>query len=182
MDTDVELLESLDAWMEQDAFFVFESNRNVASGLGFGAVKKHNAVKAMLDFYEGKHFVINDKIKMTPCPAGNTEALVGAYECFRRNGITQEFNGIRILSSSDYSQKAVHHGAATWVEGYEKKKIPYKETKLKIVLRNYKIFEFIEKHFGKRVVTAYTFVVYDLLEMGIGYYCRRMLLKFRQGK
>ena len=65
----------------------------------------------MLDFYEGKHFVINDKIKMTPCPAGNTEALVGAYECFRRNGITQEFNGIRILSSGDYSQKAVHHGA-----------------------------------------------------------------------
>lgn len=34
----------------------------------------------------------------------------------------------------------------------------------------------------KRVVAAYTFVVNDLLEMGIGYYYRRILLKFKQGK
>lgn len=182
MDTDVELLEPLDAWMEQEAFFVFESSRNVASGLGFGAVREHNAVKAMLNFYEGKHFVINGKAKMIPCPAGNTDALVNEYKNFKRNGLTQEFDGIQILSSSDYSQKAVHHGTATWVDGYEKRKSPYKETKLKTILRDYKIFDFIEKYFGKKVVDIYTFTVYDLLEMGIGYYFRRIFLKFRQGK
>lgn len=44
-------------------FFVFESNRNLASGLGFGAAKKHKAVKEMLNFYNEKHFIVNGKIK-----------------------------------------------------------------------------------------------------------------------
>ena len=168
--------------MEQDAFFIFESNRNVASGLGFGAIRKHCAIKAMLDFYEGKHFVINGKAKLIPCPAGNTDALVNEYKNFKRNGQTQVVDGVQILSCSDYAQKAVHHGAATWVDGYVKKETKYKETKLKMYLRDYTTFEFIEKHFGKKVVTIYTFIAYDLLEMGIGYYLKRILSKVKKGK
>lgn len=179
LDTDVELSEPLDEWIKHDAFFAFESNRNVSSGIGFGAIKNHIAVKAMLDFYEGKHFVINNKIKMTPCPAGNTEALVKTYECFRRDGTTQEFNEVLILSCSDYSRKALHYGTGTWIDNFEKRTTPYKETKLKLILRNYKVFEFMDKHFGKRVVAAYTFIAYDLLEMGIAYYFKRILLKFK---
>lgn len=177
----MELLDSLDSWTDKEAFFIFESNRNLASGLGFGTVKEHKAIKAMLNFYDGKHFVINGKAKMIPCPAGNTESFASEYKDFKRNGIRQEIDGVLVLSSNDYSQKAIHHGAATWVDYYAKKTMPYKETRLKTTLRNYRIFDFIEKYFGKTVVSIYTFIVYDLLEMGIGYYVKRIILKLKKG-
>lgn len=180
LDTDVELLDTLDSWMDKAAFFVFESNRNLASGLGFGAIEQHKAIKAMLDFYNGKHFVINGKAKMIPCPANNTESFAGTYKEFKRNGITQLIDDVLVLSTNDYSQKAIHHGTATWVDYYEKKTTMYKETKIKTILRSYEIFDFIEKHFGRTVVSIYTFVVYDLLEMGIGYYLKRIISKLKE--
>lgn len=174
LDTDVELLESIDVWTEKDAFFIFESNRNIASGLGFGAEKGHKAIKAMLNYYEGKHFIINGKAKLIPCPAGNTNALVSEYKNFERNGLTQYFDGIQVLSYSDYSQKAFHYGTATWVENKEIRKSTYKETRLKLILRDYRAFKIIEKCFGKKVVDIYTFIAYDLMEMGIWYYFKRI--------
>lgn len=117
---------------------------------------------------------------MILCPAGNTEAFKSIYKSFERNGITQEISGILVLSSNDYALKAIHHGTATWVDNYEKKKA-YKETKLKKILRNYRIFDFIEKHFGKTVVSVYTFIAYDLLEMGVYYYVKRLFLKLKKG-
>ena len=166
------MLDSIESWIIQDAFYIFESNRNVASGLGFGAVKGHISVKSMLDFYEGKHFVINGKIKMIPCPAGNTEALVTEYKDFKRNGLTQQIGQVQILSSSDYSLKAIHHGTATWVDGPKPSKRIYKETKLKSFFRDNVFFEFIEKYTGKKGVKLYTFLVYDFLELGMYYYIK----------
>lgn len=52
---------------------------------------------------------------------------------------------------------------------------------MKLFLRSYKAFDFIERHFGKRAVFIYTFIVYDLLEMGISYYIKRITLKIRKG-
>lgn len=179
LDTDVELHDSIDSWLDNDAFYIFESNRNIATGLGFGAIKGQASVKAMLDYYEGKHFVINGKVKMKPCPAGNTESLKNKYPEFKRNDCSQQIGRIRVLSRYEYSLKAKHHGAATWVDGLNVKKKyyrnGYKETKLKQFLRDSRRFEFVEKYFGKRVTDIYTFISYDLLEMGIGYYCKRIV-------
>lgn len=180
MDTDVELKSSIDAWTMHNAFFVFETERNIATGLGFGAVKGHNVIKAMLDFYEGKHFVVNGKVKMIPCPAGNTEALASQYMEFVRNGITQEIDDVLILSCGDYSCKAFHYGTASWVDSYKKRKGVYKNSKIKIALRDYRIFNFIERWMGKKAVAIYTFIVYDLLEMGFAHYIRRGFSKLRR--
>ncbi len=177
LDTDVELLDSIESWINNEAFYIFESNRNIATGLGLGASKGHGSVKAMLDYYEGKHFVINGKIKMIPCPVGNTESLVAKYSDFKRNGCTQQLKDIQVFSNKEYSLKAMHHGTATWVEGPILDKRPYKETKLKLYLRDYRTFEFVEKYFGKRVTDIYTFFAYDFLEMGIWYYLKRVILK-----
>lgn len=179
LDTDVELKSSIDEWILQEAFFVFETERNIATGLGFGAIKGHKAVKAMLRFYEGKHFEINGRTKMIPCPAGNTQALAETYNMFKRNGNTQNFDKILIFSSGNYSEKAVHHGTATWVDNYIKQKKAYRDSKYKIILRNYRIFDFLERWFGKKVVDIYTFCVYDLFEMGIIYYLKRAILKLK---
>ena len=180
MDTDVELLDSIDPWIENEAFFAFESNRNIASGLGFGAIQVHKAVKAMLDAYNGKHFTVNGKNRMVPCPAINTDAFLNLYADFIRNGDTQQVQKVLVLSYGDYTKKAIHHGVGTWVENYKKRKGPYKDTKLKRLLRNYKIFDFIENNCGKKVVSVYTFIVYDFLEMGVFYYIRRLIMKHKK--
>ena len=121
--------------------------------------------------------MINGKTKMIPCPAGNTESLVARYFDFKRNGCTQQIGYVRVLSYSDYSLRAKHHGSATWVEGPIVGKKPYKETKLKMYLRDNRAFEFVEKNFGKQVTNIYTFFVYDFLEMGIRYYLKRLISK-----
>ena len=47
-DTDVEVIRSIDDLLENDAFFGFENDSFVATGLGFGAIKGQASVKAML--------------------------------------------------------------------------------------------------------------------------------------
>lgn len=179
MDTDVELKNTIVEWTLHEAFYVFETERNIATGLGFGAVKGHDTVKAMLDFYEDKHFVVNGKARMVPCPAGNTEGLIRVHSGFKRNGITQVLDKTLILSCGDYAMRAVHYGTATWVDYYGKGKSVYKDMKIKTILRDYKIFDFVEKRLGKKATYMYTFLVYDLLEMGLGYYIRRALSKIK---
>ena len=179
LDTDVELLDSIEPWINNEAFYIFESNRNIATGLGFGAIKEHNSVKAMLDYYNGKHFVINGKVKMIPCPAGNTESLITQYSNFKRNGCTQKVESVSILSYNEYSLKAIHHGSATWVDGPIVRKT-YRDTKLKKYFRDSRKFEFVEKNFGKRATNIYTFFAYDFLEMGARYYLKRIILKIKK--
>lgn len=177
LDTDVELLDTLDNWINYDAFYAFESNRNINSGIGFGAVKGHHSVKAMLDWYTDRHFIVNGKPNMTPCPAINTEALQSTYKDMVRNGRTQHLDALCILSVQDYAKTAKHHGAATWVDGYTPPRKSYKDTFLKKILRSYKAFSFVEKFLGQRGAKIYTFLVYDFLELGIAYYIKRFFKK-----
>lgn len=179
MDTDVELLAPLDFAAECDAFYAFETNLNIASGLGFGAVAGHPSVSAMLACYEGRHFLVNGKVDMSPCPAKNTEALRNSYAQFMRNGTAQYFEGVRILSGHEYSALAFHHATKTWVDGPAEKRT-FKDTKLKRWLRKPEYFDYIEQKFGTKAMRVYTFVVYDLMEMGPVYYVKRLWLKLRK--
>lgn len=180
LDTDVEILAPLNALLKENAFYCFESNRNIATGLGFGACKNHKSVEIMLDYYREKHFVENGKIKMIPCPRVNTEALKSIYPEFNRNGRGQKVKDIKILSSDEYSTIARHYGTATWVDNTDVIRKEYKDTKLKKFLRDPKRFEFLEKHFNKRIVDIYTFMAYDFLEMGLFYYLRRLKKRMKK--
>lgn len=72
-DTDVEVVKSLDDLLKNEAFFGFENDKFVASGLGFGAEQKNKVVEQMLLEYEqvldGEHGTIK-------CPKLNTDALL----------------------------------------------------------------------------------------------------------
>lgn len=181
--TDVELYTSFnEKIIDTDAFFVFESNRYIATGLGFGAKKHHQAVKEMKKYYDNKHFIgKNGKEKLDPCPRGNTESFKGLYKDFVRNGQTQRISDVLIISCQEYSAMAKHHGTATWVEGARPKQKEYHDTSIKRVLRDPKRFDFVEKYFGKKVTEYYTFFVYDLLELGVAYYLRRVVSRFIKG-
>lgn len=57
LDTDVELLRSIDSWRYNEAFFVFEEWSMINGGNGFGAIKGHPIIKDMMDTYLNKlHF------------------------------------------------------------------------------------------------------------------------------
>lgn len=93
-DTDVEVIKSFDSLLSDSAFFGFENNEYVASGLGFGSEAEHPVIQAMLDSYkpmlDGKHGVKG-------CPRLNTEALENLG--LQRNGKKQRIAGATIYPS-----------------------------------------------------------------------------------
>ena len=72
-DVDVELVRSIDELRENPAYFGFETNQYINTGLGFGSEAGNKALGQMLAEYDelldGKHGVIG-------CPTLNTQALV----------------------------------------------------------------------------------------------------------
>ena len=57
LDTDVEVLRSLDVLLCDEAFFGAGSADHINTGVGFGAVPQCELVKAMRDYYHDKHFI-----------------------------------------------------------------------------------------------------------------------------
>lgn len=182
MDTDVELFAPLDPLTAHDAFFVFETERSVNSGVGFGAVKGHCSVEQMLNVYSDMHFAQDGSYRIILCPKFNTEALLFLYPTLKLDGKTQEIDGVRFCSCGEYAAFAKHHGTASWGAG-PKLKItgrPYKNTWLKRFLKQPEKFVFVEKYFGKRGLAVYTFLVYDLPEMGALYFLKRLVWKIKK--
>lgn len=100
MDTDVELIKSLDGMLGHKAFFGFENSgfgedAYVATGLGFGAEKGASILMDMMDDYRCIPFILEDgSIDGTSCPVRNTEALV--RRGFVKSSELQEIDGIAL--------------------------------------------------------------------------------------
>ena len=180
LDTDVEMLQPIDEWIEGNGFIVFETSRMINTGMGFGAMKGHGAILTMMEPYKNLHCVRGEDFICYPCPKLNTEALAKYYNQFARNGNTQDLTGFKVLSLGEYSKKATHHYTGMWGDKNSKSNRKYKETKLRKFLRSPKKFEFIEKHLGKKVCDGYTFLCYDLIEYGLFHYCKRFFSKIRK--
>ena len=91
-DTDVETVRSIDGLLENRAFFAFENDSNVATGLGFGAERRSEFVKAMMDQYS---FRTKEEVVLRGCPGLNTAALMPFG--LRLDGSLQNLNGALIL-------------------------------------------------------------------------------------
>ena len=134
LDTDVELIKSLDSLLDYLGFMGFENESMVASGLGFGAVKGHPAVKALMNDYQGISFYKkNGAFDQTPCPDRNTACLcnLGLIPDGRRQTVCSmevfppEYfapmnweNGKITVTDNTYS---IHHYHGSWLSGTEKK-------------------------------------------------------------
>lgn len=75
-DTDVEVVSSFDALLDNEAFFAFENDCAVATGLGFGAVAGHPAVEAMIEEYASLIPEADVAFEFIGCPELNTKALL----------------------------------------------------------------------------------------------------------
>lgn len=90
-DTDVEVLRSIDDLLKHEAFFGFENDEYVATGLGFGAVAHHKSVEVLKKAYDS--YLSGTKGTVT-CPTLNTEALASAG--LVKNGKRQNVLGAEI--------------------------------------------------------------------------------------
>ena len=127
LDTDVEILRPLDDLLELKGFLGFQDNKEIATGLGFGAEKGNPVIKAMLADYADAAFILPDGTHdTTPCPERNTEALIPLG--FRADGCMQTVDGVTLFpadyfcpigfldSRKNFSANtySIHHYAASW--------------------------------------------------------------------
>ncbi|MBQ4104638.1 MAG: exopolysaccharide biosynthesis protein [Clostridia bacterium] len=126
LDTDVELLKSLDELCENKCYFGIEQNNCiVATGLGFGAEKGNKTIQDMMKEYDITKF-LNGERKKFACPILNTRVL-------ERKGFVKEnklqnlgdvviypaeyfdpiapANTVNLMSENTIS---IHHYSATW--------------------------------------------------------------------
>ena len=76
LDTDVEIVRNLDGLLANPAYFGFEDQTHINTGVGFGAEKGNPIVKCMLDDYDSVHFLREDgSYDLTTCPYRNTKAI-----------------------------------------------------------------------------------------------------------
>ena len=99
LDTDVEVIRSLDDLLGFDAFYGFETDQFINTGQGFGCIAHHPTVEAMKSVYEDFKPDENGKYPLAPCPQFNTQALI-PYGLIL-NGQRQTVHGAQILPA-DY--------------------------------------------------------------------------------
>lgn len=125
-DVDVEVIRSFDSLLTHSAFFGFETDEFINTGVGFGTEAGHPVLLAMLAAYDplldGAHGTIG-------CPILNTQAL----EAFGlvKNGQTQEVGGA-VIYAADYfnpyddilgklckteNTYSIHWFAKSWMRG-----------------------------------------------------------------
>lgn len=127
LDTDVELLKSLDQLLVYDFFCGFENINWVALGLGFGARKGNRIIKEMLHDYVSRQFINQDgTYNLVASPVYQTQVferhglIKNGYAQMLDNGVvlSPEFlapinsMGLGMPTANSFS---IHQYAATWL-------------------------------------------------------------------
>lgn len=132
LDTDVELIKSLDELLYNRMFCGFEQNNYIGFGLGVGAVKGESIIGQIRELYDGMKFRVGDgKYNTVSCAIYQTQIMkskgfVLNNKFQRRDGVTVYPS--EVLAPASWNTKkviitertyAVHHYASTWWENIE---------------------------------------------------------------
>ncbi len=128
LDTDVELLKNIDFLLDNTAYFGFEDENLINTGLGFGAEKGAGILKELMDDYRDAPFIRADgSFDLTPCPKRNTKIFL--RHALRQDNSKQLLDGkIKILpplflcpvndstgiKTITAETVSIHHFAASW--------------------------------------------------------------------
>lgn len=136
LDTDVELIRSLDELLYQQAFAGIDGSKNIALGLGFGAEKEFSIMKEIRDFYNSLNF----------CNEDGSYNLLDAPKVLRsffqekgyiNNGAFQVIKGMAIYPEKVLSAKcnytrriypneytiAIHHFDCSWAPEFKRQNL-----------------------------------------------------------
>ncbi len=95
LDTDVEIIRPLDELLKYKAYFGFETDATINTGLGFGSEKGNILLKKMMERYNGLDFIELNQLAKYCCPIIQTPILEKAG--VRLNGKKQVINEMIIL-------------------------------------------------------------------------------------
>lgn len=153
LDTDVEIIASIEDILQNEAYMGFEFGKKsqIASGLGFGAIPHHPIISALRQEYEKIPFIReNGSYDTTPCPARDTVTLVKMG--LQANNTMQIIGGAKfypaeyfcptsLWGDSYFTQntRSIHHYHASWKSEKENRKM----------LRKKALIKKFGKHFGK---------------------------------
>ena len=101
LDTDVQIIKKLDSLLVYDAYFGFDLDEYINTGLGFGAKKGAPILKDIMRQYEDIPFVRDDGTQDSmSCPVRNTEVFLKYGLC--QNGEQQSLIDGTIILPKDY--------------------------------------------------------------------------------
>lgn len=149
LDTDVELIQSLDGLIQDGKGFMgYENNKQVNTGLGFAAAKGDKIIREMMNYYEKIEFD-ETKLDSIKCPLINT--LILSRHGLKGNNTLQIIENLKILPTDylcpeniytgkkSYAENtySIHHYAASWMDDEER--------------RNMEIYIKKKKEYGKTI-------------------------------
>lgn len=157
LDTDVELVKSLDKFLNHECYMGMEMVGTVSTGLGFGAVPGAHFLLKNMETYRGVHFSNNGRLNKTTCLDYTFRALEG--EGFRRESTIQKLKNIVIYPPDFFSPRSmetgivhktenthsIHWGEASWTGGNQ---LSRKVRKLTLPLK-IKFSRYIDQVFGQ---------------------------------
>lgn len=127
LDTDVEIVRSLDELLENKCYLAQQQDGNyINTGLGFGAEKNAGIIKEMLDIYDTITFDNNKKIEIA-CPILNTK-VVKKHGKYKEDEISIFNSNVKIFPPKYFDPLApgntknllceemysIHHYNASW--------------------------------------------------------------------
>ena len=133
LDTDQEILQNIDRFLENDIVLGFENRTMIAAGL-IGAISEHPFIYDVMNYYETNNFVENDIMDTTTVVQIMTNILV--QKGFEKENKDQFIDGIHLYERDYFYPKlldkggfgvtertvAIHHGSASWLTEREKKR------------------------------------------------------------
>lgn len=125
MDTDQELIKSLEPFLKHQAFMGFLDKTNISAGV-MGFEREHEIMKTMFDYYRERPFLVGDSVDIRPNTNWMTDILVEKGLLLEDR--YQEISGIAVypqtyfcptscVSIEDCSGPdtvSLHHWAMTW--------------------------------------------------------------------
>lgn len=133
MDTDVEVLKSLDPFLHHNAFSGFEDEKNIPTGI-MASEKGGRWAKENLDYYNDKHFIKDDGTMDVTTNVQTITKIMLPYG-LKQDNTYQDFNDLITFYPKDYfcpksykdgkiyltkNTVTIHHFAGSWLTRKEK--------------------------------------------------------------
>lgn len=182
LDTDVKILTSDPfAKMQQYSDVIpFENARGINTGMMYATEIGSELCRAMLKAYEEVHFSRDDMVVNTYM---NKPVIDRMLPALKYNGKTQVFGKYCILGTEEYGKIMHHYGTRSWCDNLPKYTLRA-PNKLIEKLRSPLIFDKLDKLPSKLriILKLYTFLVYDLQDLGLLYFVKLQMNKVKSKK
>lgn len=135
LDTDVELIQSLDCLRADGMFCAAVNEMAIALGAGFGAVKNHPLIRKMRDYYDDKKFIRDDgTLNLNACTIYQNEVLSEngflTFNTYQKKEdtviypagvfLSRDYTNFQTISSKTIG---IHQGSGSWYTNTMKQNI-----------------------------------------------------------